>query len=412
MLTFPTRQESLIYGQVALIVSPTGEIDDRSVRQFEQQLQDYFNVGYRFLVLNCSGLQAINSTGLEIILKMIETYQEAGGIFLLIQVQALPQISKFFDMLGFSPIFTSFTSKEEALGYLSSQTKAAFEAEGGKDTKSLPGQTVSSQAGKPMSSPDGKVTPTASYMSPQPMPAIPVPTTVPAAPPAPATPPATPPISNVLSDSQKKSPKVERRTLTGGTDVSVQLQIRYYPRMSPLHVFPLTVTIQPSSKATTPQACNIVTYFPGCVVVPESKSVNLQDRQDATFWVTPLACQKIQGWLEFFRGEESVCTRTFACHLVKARMARLFFFLALVSIVVWLWSPAFLQNFQNLIGRLQAIVGQILPENIQQIVFGDNLALWVGGLFLLLAVACYWIRRPYKTTVNEEVVIPLRKSVV
>jgi anti-anti-sigma factor len=121
MLNFQTRQIPLNYGQMAMLVSPEGAIEKRTVQQFEKQLTDYYSVGYRYLILDCAGIHSINSTGLQVLLMLVETFQKDGGILLLIQV--LQQISRFFDMLGFSPIFTSFTREDEAVQYLQDQLR-------------------------------------------------------------------------------------------------------------------------------------------------------------------------------------------------------------------------------------------------------------------------------------------------
>ena len=117
MLSFQTEQEELTYGQVALIVHPSGAIDDKlTVRQLRKQLQDYFNVGFRFLIMDCNDIDTINSDGLQVLSDMVDTYHEGGGIFLLIKV--LRQITGYFEGLDYSPVFTSFLTKEDASAFL------------------------------------------------------------------------------------------------------------------------------------------------------------------------------------------------------------------------------------------------------------------------------------------------------
>ena len=62
MLSFQTRQEQLVFDQVAMIVAVTGSVEKKTTRQLEKQLQDYYNIGYRFIILDCAGIKFIESS--------------------------------------------------------------------------------------------------------------------------------------------------------------------------------------------------------------------------------------------------------------------------------------------------------------------------------------------------------------
>jgi anti-sigma B factor antagonist len=406
MLSFQTRQEPLIYGQSALLVSPNGDIDDRSVHQFEQQLQDYFNVGYRFLVLNCAAIRSVNSTGLEVLLKMIETFQEAGGIFLLMQVQVLPQISKFFDMLGFSPIFTSFTNKQEASSYLITQIKAAFEASGEAGEK-----TSNTSAPATLSLPKSNPPPdTRNIMTPQHPPtpvsastgittptvaANPV-TSSPAPIQAAATNAAPLHISPVAASADsraagfKKEPKLERRILGS---VTFDTQVVYYRRMYPFGVYPLTVSAHPTTKGGQ-NTIQITPHFPGCLVVPPLRIFQMQDKAEAKFWVTPLACKPVEGWVEFGKGEDGGCYFTLPCKIGKQTVAKWLALFAVVMAGLLQW-PGF--PWPHVVQYLRDLVAPYAPP--------EYMSVCVGSVLLFIsAVACF-INLPSKTKALRQVVL-------
>lgn len=409
MLSFQTRQEPLVYGQSALVAAPNGDIDDRTVRQFEQQLQDYFNVGYRFVILNCAGIRSINSTGLEVLLKMIETFQEAGGIFLLMQVQVLPQISKFFDMLGFSPIFTSFTNKQEAVSYLITQIKAAFEASGeaGEKAASIP-PTLSMPKpgaagdGKNINTPPHPTAPAVSLQNPSTPPAAMAPVVPPqpvsspmVSAPIPASSQGQPHMAPVASSFDraaafKKEPKIEKRTIGG---LTLDVTVTYYRRMYPAGVYPCTVAMQSANKGSHANV-HVTPHFPGCLVVPPHRTVHLQDKTDAVFWITPLARQAVEGWIELGKGEEASSHFPLPCKIVRQTLAK---WLALLAVVV-----AGLLRWPGLVWPEFMIE---LREHVAAFAPAELLWLYVGGIFLLLAAIVCIFKLPGKINVVRQVVL-------
>lgn len=367
MLTFQTRQEPLVYDQVALIASPNGDIDDRSVHQFHKQLQDYYDVGYRWVILNCAGIQLINSAGLEILLKMVETYQQGGGFLLL--TQTLPQISKFFDKLGYSPIFSSFSNKEEAIAFLTKQLKEALEAEGGgKEEKELTNRqqggvpkTAINSATPPISAPQ----PIFTQMSSQSLPFD--------------THPGGQTPSPIMQQKREAEPK------TFQPPSVVDIQILYYRRMYPSDVFPLKVQIEPSQQGAKGEEMllNVIPYFPGCLVTPSYRTAYLQENQEIVFWITPLVAKKIEGWVEFWKGEESACYFILPCKIKKQRLAKILFLMGLAAFALMEWGGVSVQP-----------VVSIVRNALVSFVPGRYINLLGGGIFWLLAFMAYLANRP------------------
>ena len=386
MLSFQTQQEPLMHDQVALIVSPSGDIDDRTAKQFEQQLQDYLKVGYRFVILNCAGLRSINSSGLEILLKMVETYHhEAGGIFLLMQVQVLPQISKFFDMLGFSPIFTSFTNKQEAVNYLAAQIKNAFESE---QEDGRPKNGITSNF--PAAVPARKDIPT--------LPAVP-PSQTPVANVDKASAPAAPvksnpnPFENNAHAAFSREPKLEKRLLT--SDLPLEIEIQYYKRMLPLANFHMAVAIQSSNQSFSGgSTVNVAPHFPGCLVVPPSRTVDLRKEVKLNFWVTPLTTRKIEGWLELGveKDKDTGHSLPLPVKVTNYLGAKLLLLLAVISLILWQWTPPLLQDAMD---KFALILAQFVRGDVR---------LLVCGLLVVMSLLAYLICRPRKTKLARQIV--------
>jgi len=268
-------QEPLSYQQIALVVTVQGNVDKLAVRQFERQFQDYFNVGYYFIIFDCSGLKYISSSGLQVLLKTVEMYHKAGGIFLFIKV--LSQIGKFFDILGFTPIFTSFSTKEEAITYLEEQLQKSITEEQKKELAAA--QPPAEEATKAASTTE---LPSSSQQQ--------------------MRPPATPLAIN------RGKPVTPKPLATSGKHAGLELglDVQTPKRMKKNKLYPILLYISKIQGHRDPPILNVVPYFPGCLVVPEYRAIYLATGQQTTFWITPLVKQDIPGWLEIWCGEENI----------------------------------------------------------------------------------------------------------
>lgn len=275
MLTFQTRQEALNEEQVALIVAPNGSIDRVALRIFEKQLEDYLQVGYKWVVLNCASVELISSSGLQVILKMMEHYQEAGGMFLIIQ--ASPEIVDFFDMVGFSPIFEN---QEQAIACFQEHVD-----------EYAPEQTTGMRGEE---------------------------------------------IPESLMHTSKRLRKSPLKP-------AIDIKIDYYCQMNLLKNFPLTVTLKNADANISSTIINVVPYFPGCLVVPEFRSLTLykQQEQELTFWVTTLVKSKFEGWIEFWTGEERGCYLPLECQTRTQTPSKFLVLLTLATCILWYWQRAY-----------------------------------------------------------------------
>lgn len=295
MLSFQTRQEPLVYNCKAMIVSPFGMIDKKNVIQFESQLQDYLSVGFQHVVLDLKQITGINSTGMQVLLKMVESYQNAGGILLLLNVPA--GVGKLFDMVGLSPIFTSFTDSDDAISYLTEQIQ--------KVQKETP--------------PDRD----AMVRQVQPTRPIPLPGTDKIS--------KSPPKVKKVKSQQATSPSAGTPVSSGSTSQKIyteglKMEMEYPKKCQTfcqssfqLHMFPIQSNVP----------VKITPAFPGCLVVPYSETVYLYRETPLEFSVTPLARGKLKGWIEFSQEGKRVCKLPLKIKAVSSWWPFLFFFLGL-----------------------------------------------------------------------------------
>lgn len=90
-----------------------GAIDGTTVSEFEEEMLGFLDKGTPNLILEFSGVSYINSTGMGLLVKCADKFQEAGGDIKLVGVS--PKISALFDMLGLLSLFKIFDQKDDAL---------------------------------------------------------------------------------------------------------------------------------------------------------------------------------------------------------------------------------------------------------------------------------------------------------
>lgn len=345
MLTFQTRQAPIGQGQKALVVSPMGTIEKRTVHQFEKQMMDYYSIGYRYVILDCAAIHSINSTGLQVLLKLVETFQNAGGILLLIQV--LPQISKFFDMLGFSPIFTTFTKDEEAVQYLLEQISQGEPVEG---------EGAFEKPARPLPPPQPP---------PRPLPQSPHQQSAPQG-------------ATTRSYNNPKSPdKSEPKTFS-----PAKAEVLYYRKMYTRDLSPLKVKIIPERRTGESSSVQIFPYFPGSLVVPDSRIMSLSEEGEATFWITPLVNKKFQASLEFWL-EDKVSRVTLKTRSGNQRWSKLFVLFAIAIPIL-----CRLSSVQEIVEGLFFLLPVAIPQDAEGFI--------VGAALLIIGFLLYLFKRPHR----------------
>jgi anti-anti-sigma factor len=95
------------------IATINGRLDTTNAGEFEQQITALLDGGCKKLVLDCSGLNYISSSGLRIFLVIQKKMKLADGQFRLCSLQ--PAIKDIFDIAGFSVILSLFADKDSAL---------------------------------------------------------------------------------------------------------------------------------------------------------------------------------------------------------------------------------------------------------------------------------------------------------
>lgn len=95
------------------LVTVEGRIDTTTAGEFEKSMMDVIEVGCSKLILDCSALNYISSSGLRVFLVVQKKMSALKGQFRLTSLQ--PGIKEIFDISGFSSIFSIFPDTNAAL---------------------------------------------------------------------------------------------------------------------------------------------------------------------------------------------------------------------------------------------------------------------------------------------------------
>jgi anti-anti-sigma factor len=103
--------KELVNDHLLLLVE--GRLDTTQSDAFEKEMMQVLEEGHNKIIMDCSGLNYISSSGLRIFLTMQKRMMNIGGQFKLCHLQA--PIQEVFDMSGFSMIFSIYPDREAAL---------------------------------------------------------------------------------------------------------------------------------------------------------------------------------------------------------------------------------------------------------------------------------------------------------
>ena len=95
------------------IIDIDGRIDTTNFNEFEKEVTKSIDACQINIVLNCSKMSYISSSGLRVFLIAHEKIENLGGKLYLCALQ--PTIREIFDISGFSKIFKIFESEEKAV---------------------------------------------------------------------------------------------------------------------------------------------------------------------------------------------------------------------------------------------------------------------------------------------------------
>jgi anti-anti-sigma factor len=90
-----------------------GRLDASTANKLEEKLLASVDGGERRLALDCSQLDYISSAGLRVLLLAVKRLSSSNGKIVFYALK--DQIKEVFDIAGFSPLFPSFPTQEEAL---------------------------------------------------------------------------------------------------------------------------------------------------------------------------------------------------------------------------------------------------------------------------------------------------------
>jgi anti-anti-sigma factor len=99
------------------IVNVEGKIDTTNANEFEKSMMDLIEGGSTKVILNCSGLNYISSSGLRVFLIVQKKMIAIKGQFRLSNLQ--PVIKEIFDISGFTSILSVFPDLDTAVSYRS-----------------------------------------------------------------------------------------------------------------------------------------------------------------------------------------------------------------------------------------------------------------------------------------------------
>ena len=103
----------------AVVLYPDGFINAHTVQAFEKAVQSLVEKQVYHIVINCNGLSYINSSGLGVLMGVIEEIQENKGFLLLSNMNET--VFNIFDTLGFTHLFKVFDTEDEAISAIKDQ---------------------------------------------------------------------------------------------------------------------------------------------------------------------------------------------------------------------------------------------------------------------------------------------------
>lgn len=100
-------------GTTATLAEVDGSIDASTIQEFQHVMDKLIERGVKNLVLDCSNIKYINSTGLGTLLKYADTFESIGGHIAFCRVPS--KVMLVMEMLGFNALFNIVTDEATAL---------------------------------------------------------------------------------------------------------------------------------------------------------------------------------------------------------------------------------------------------------------------------------------------------------
>ncbi|MEI7500528.1 MAG: STAS domain-containing protein [Bacteroidota bacterium] len=96
-----------------VIIGITGRLDTTNYNMLEKKLMDLIDSHHDKILVECSKMDYVSSSGLRILLMALKKITMAKGKFVLCGLQE--NIREIFEISGFTNIFEIYTSTDEAL---------------------------------------------------------------------------------------------------------------------------------------------------------------------------------------------------------------------------------------------------------------------------------------------------------
>lgn len=112
----------------ARILYIDGFINAHTVQEFEKSVQSALEEKNFRILINCKDLQYINSSGLGVLMGVIEEIQDNDGFLYLSNMNET--VFNIFDTLGFTHLFKVFDTEEEAISSLQGGVDSGNSAQG------------------------------------------------------------------------------------------------------------------------------------------------------------------------------------------------------------------------------------------------------------------------------------------
>ncbi|WP_027728191.1 STAS domain-containing protein [Treponema sp. C6A8] len=104
------------------LISLYGFVDTYNSTFFQNQITKIITAGYINLIIDCSMVTTIASTGLGVLTNLLKMVRAMGGNIILAEVQE--NIYDTFELLGFVQFFNIKATVDEAFAYLTGRTKS------------------------------------------------------------------------------------------------------------------------------------------------------------------------------------------------------------------------------------------------------------------------------------------------
>ncbi|MBN1807505.1 MAG: STAS domain-containing protein [Planctomycetes bacterium] len=115
-IDFKVRNVKSPEGAAAAVAEVTGSIDATTINQFQTIMDKLVQKGVKNLMLDCTNIKYINSTGLGTLLKYVDTFSGVGGNLVFIRVPS--KVMLVMEMLGFNALFNIYEEEDDALQFL------------------------------------------------------------------------------------------------------------------------------------------------------------------------------------------------------------------------------------------------------------------------------------------------------